>query len=264
MTGRNPQKCADAIAELKKLSPDANITFLQADLTSLASVQNAAKEFLSKSQRLDILIANAGVMNVPAALTTDGYEIQFGTNHMGHALLMKLLLPTMLETAKEPNADVRIVSLTSEGFRFASKIDYAAAKTKMASALPGSGYLPYGQSKLANILYVKELARRYPSILSVVVHPGVVTTDLLTSRGLIERKFIEWTNWLQGEKILTPEEGAMNETWAAVGRGEVMPKTGEYYVPVGVVGKPTKASANAEMAKKLWEWTDEELKAYSV
>ncbi|KAF2103769.1 short-chain dehydrogenase [Rhizodiscina lignyota] len=261
MISRSAQKSADAIAALKKVSPNANITFLQADLTSLASVQNAAKEFLSRSKRLDILMANAGIMNVPAALTTDGYEIQFGTNHMGHALLMKLLLPTMLETAKEPGADVRIVSLTSTGFRGASSIDYQKVKTKMASSIPGYGYMGYAQSKLANILYVKELGRRFPEITSVVVHPGVVTTDLVNSKGWFEKKFIEVMNL---GHLLTPEEGAVNQTWAAVGRGEIKPKSGEYYLPVGIVGKPTKASSNAEMAKKLWEWTDDELKQYSV
>ena len=91
-----------------------------------------------------------------------------------------------------------------------------------------------------------------------------MTTDLLTSRGLVERKFIEWTNWFKGEPILTPEEGGVNTTWAAVGRGEMMPKSGEYYKPVGMVGKPSKASADAEMAKSLWEWTDSELKTYTV
>lgn len=105
-------------------------------------------------------------------LTASGYEIQFGTNHVGHALFTQLLLPKMLETAKQAGSDVRIVVLSSDGHKlFGSKlgIPYDACKTDMASYY---SMQRYGLSKLANVYFAKEMARRYPSIKTVAVHPG--------------------------------------------------------------------------------------------
>src|SRR6187402_1874653 len=99
---RSIERGTAAIADIVSLVPNAKLTLIQMDLASLSSVQAAAKQFLTFSPRLDILMNNAGIMAVPAQLTADGYEIQFGTNHLGHALLTKLLLPTMLHTAQSP------------------------------------------------------------------------------------------------------------------------------------------------------------------
>jgi NAD(P)-dependent dehydrogenase (short-subunit alcohol dehydrogenase family) len=91
------------------------IIHLPLDLTSFSSIASAASTFLASESRLDILINNAGIMASPYSATKEGYEIQFGTNHMGHALLTKLLLPVLLDTAKQPGADVRVVTLSSVG-----------------------------------------------------------------------------------------------------------------------------------------------------
>jgi len=111
-------------------------------------------------------------MAVPAATTKNGYEIQFGTNHVGHALLTKLLLPTLLKTAKEPGADVRVVAVSSIGHIGAPSqgIEFGELKGDMESYLT---LTRYGQSKLANILFVKELNRRYgdKGITAVAIHP---------------------------------------------------------------------------------------------
>ena len=119
----------------------------------------------------------------PPGTTKDGYEIQFGTNHMGHALLTKLLLPKLLSTANIPDADVRIITLSSVAHEWAPKgglqLDTVHSEQRKISSRER-----YGQSKLANILYTNELATRYPAISCISVHPGSVNTGL--SRGLKE------------------------------------------------------------------------------
>ena len=159
-SGRNSKTTDALISEVQAAQPDTQITFLQCDLASLVSVSKAAKQFTSQSPCLDTPLCNAGIMAHLPALTSDGYEIQFGTNHIGHALLIKLLLPTLQRTATQLNADVRIVSNTSVGFKAhpASGIAFEYLRTKQEYPLIGH-WIRYGQSKLANILYVEELAR---------------------------------------------------------------------------------------------------------
>ncbi|KAL8870601.1 MAG: hypothetical protein Q9174_003395, partial [Haloplaca sp. 1 TL-2023] len=105
LAARTASKGESAIEEIKQVVPSANITLLKLDLCSFKSISAAAEEFKSQSKRLDVLMNNAGIMATPLAETEEGYESQFGTNHMGHALLTKLLLPTLLSTAKEEGSD---------------------------------------------------------------------------------------------------------------------------------------------------------------
>ena len=176
LAARTPSKAQSAIADIKETVPNANITFLQLDLASLESVKKAADTFNTTSDRLDVLINNAGVMALPASTTTEGYEIQFGTNHIGHFLLTKLLMPTLQRTA-EGQRDVRIVNLSSEGHRLPPRGGLALkdARSNMASY---NTWVRYGQSKLANILFTRELTRRYPAIKSITLHPGGIQTGL--------------------------------------------------------------------------------------
>lgn len=183
LAARSPDKGQAAIHNIKEVVPKANITFLQLDLTSFASIAEAAKVVNSSVSRLDILMNNAGIMMTPPGTTKDGYEIQFGTNHMGHALLTNLLLPKLLSTAEEVNADVRIITLSSAGHLWAPK-GGLQLETVQSEQRNLSTRQRYGQSKLANILYSIELSRRYPAIRCVSVHPGSVKTGL--SRGLKE------------------------------------------------------------------------------
>ena len=136
----------------------------------------AADTFVAESAKLDVLINNAGVMALPASTTKEGYEIQFGTNHLGHFLLTKLLMPTLQRTA-EGNPDVRIVNLSSEGHRLPPK-GGLALKDARSDMVSYNTWVRYGQSKLANILFTKELTRRYPAIKSVALHPGGIDTGL--------------------------------------------------------------------------------------
>jgi retinol dehydrogenase-12 len=227
-------------------------------------VQVAAREFTGKEQRLDILILNAGVMGLPAGTTSNGYEIQFGTNHIGHALLTKLLLPTLLKTAAEPGADVRVVCLSSLGHISASwnGIEFGELKGNMKWY---PSLVRYAQSKLANILFAKELARRNPTITAVAVHPGVVNTELYRTM------FLGWfglgkvLNAAQKLLCTSVGDGAKNQLWGATakkGEGEEEVKSGEYYTPVGAAGNGSWKSQDTELARKLWEWTEKELEGY--
>ncbi|KAL9023972.1 MAG: hypothetical protein Q9196_006852 [Gyalolechia fulgens] len=256
LAARTPSKGEAAVEEIRKAAPSTNITYLKLDLCSFTSISAAAQEFKSKSTRLDILMNNAGIMGTPLAETEEGYETQFGTNHMGHALLVKELLPTLLSTAQEEGSDVRIVNLTSLGHNLAPRpqgVIFDMAKLKECGP-----WERYGQSKLANILYTKELANRYPSISSVAVHPGIILTALYQPSekdSMIMR---------YGLKILGPffmgdvPTGTLNQLWAAVGKkNEVM--SGNYYTPIGKRSGGSSWAQNSDLARELWDWTEKEL-----
>ncbi|KAK7028673.1 short-chain dehydrogenase reductase family, partial [Favolaschia claudopus] len=261
-TGRNASQASQLVATLKSTSPAVEVVFLECDQTSLRSVQDAAKLFLSRSDRLDILVLNAGIMNHPPALSTDGYEIHFAVNHLAHALFIKLLLPTLLRTAEKPNSDVRVVALTSQGFGMhpSGGVVFKDLRTTQSGSMLQRA-TRYGQSKLANILYVSELARRHGSqIIGCSIHPGVVQTELLTTQSLAVRA----ASWLTHPfSVLTPEQGAYNTLWAATSdKANIV--NGEYYEPVGVPGRHLRMSRDEKLAKELWEWTEKELEGYHV
>lgn len=198
---------------------------------------------------------NAGIANHAPGLTTDGYEIQFGTNHMGHALLTKFLMPLLLKTAKQAkNSDVRIINLTSNGHAFPPKGGFIpeACKTNMADYYT---FTRYGQSKLANILFTKALTKRYPGITSVAVHPGGVNTDLPAD---IQARHPWWAWFLHPLLYLlkSPEVGALTQVYAAVGDGA---QGSRYYVPTAQLGSESQYARDEGLVKRLWEWTEREL-----
>lgn len=206
-------------------------------------------------------MCNAGIMARPPGLTVDGYEIQFGTNHLGHALLIKKLLPLLERTAARSDGDPRIVILSSEGHNFHPKagINFDDLRTVQDMGVGGS-WIRYAQSKLANILYTNELARRYPLITSVSLHPGVVSTGLLDNSGPMNTAFVYMTTWWQMKK---PEEGTHNQLWASTVDKEKI-QSGQYYVPVGTVPKcnVSKLTKDDALALKLWDWTEKALEGY--
>ncbi|KAJ7460572.1 oxidoreductase, partial [Mycena latifolia] len=257
-SGRDSKRAADIIAEIKAAAPSVAVVFLECDLTSLASVEKAAKEISGSSDRLDIVMLNAGVMNVAPALSKEGYEVHFAVNHVAHALFIKLLLPTLLRTADAPNSDVRIVSLTSQGFftHPFGGILFDDLRTSQGTLFLRS--TRYGQSKLANILYAKDLAERFPQITTVSIHPGVVRTGLFDQLDAFTKTMAFLTHPFS---MLTPAEGAYNQLWAAAGdKAKIV--NGAYYEPVGVPGSHARKSRDAKLASRLWEWTEKELASY--
>ncbi|TKA66155.1 hypothetical protein B0A55_08566 [Friedmanniomyces simplex] len=267
LAARTRSKAEAAIAEIKAAVPNANVTFLELDLSSFASIEQAAKDFQARSDRLDILINNAGIAGVPYSTTGDGYEIQFGTNHMGHALLTKLLLSTLLKTAERPDADVRVINVTSKGHMFAPApgIIYDQAALEKQKSLTR-----YGHSKLANILHARELQHRCPSITATAVHPGVIITDIYNT--------YSETSWAMRfltpiAKAVTPygilpdvydiSGGALTQLWtASASREEV--RSSYYWTPIGVKSAGTSYAQDAGLAAELWEWTEKEFAKHGL
>ncbi|GFG10709.1 uncharacterized oxidoreductase C736.13 [Aspergillus udagawae] len=257
-TGRNARRADEVIDEVHKTSPGVLITFLECDLSSFQSVESAAKRFLADFDILDILFANAGIMAVPPGLTKDGYEVQFGTNHMGHALLLKYLLPIMARTASI-GRDVRLITTTSSAFQGASGIAYDTIKTPQKGIF--GHFRRYMQSKLANTLYSQKIAELYPEIMSCSVQPGAVATDIGGNHlGTLDKVFIAINT--RG-KTLTPDEGAYNMCWVATTKRENL-TNGAYYEPVGWPGTMTKISQDEAARNQLWEWTQKELEKYKI
>lgn len=246
------------VEEIKKASPGVPVRFLRCDLSSFKSVKDAARAFVAAESRLDIFYMNAGIMGGPHVTTEDGYERQFGTNHMGHALLFKLLKPTMLKTAALPGADVRVVILSSAGHRFGKQdLVFDSFKSKAENLSPVDKYC---QSKLANLVYARALAKYVPQITSVSVYPGDIQTGLFSSNGgswmitFLRTVVVPLTS-------VSVADGAKTQLWAATAKDV---KSGEYYEPVGVMGKGSVQGYNDETAKKLWEWTEKELEGQEL
>lgn len=303
LAARNASKAEIAIAELQALTPDCPpITFIHCDLSSFSSIQSCAREFVAKEERLDILILNAGIMAPPPALTSDGYEIQWGTNFMGHALLTKLLLPVLLRTAsravntlevtsterttadatavpeKSRKGDVRIITLSSIAHVGAWGLKLDQKKSPTGGNL--INLWRYCESKLANAVYARELAKRYgqQGILSVSVHPGLVEsdiwTDLLRSLGVLGRLI----GGVRKQVFVDLEEGARGVLWAATAKRadkggmdvdeakteSIKIENGEYFTPVAVKGQGTRLLYNDNLGQKLWEWTEEELEKWTL
>ncbi|KAJ3017743.1 hypothetical protein HKX48_003396 [Thoreauomyces humboldtii] len=265
-TGRSSKTGQEAIDAIRKESPNTSaveIVFIPCDLASLASVKEAAQVFLDSvaaAPRLDVFIASAGIMadlfvgyssEVEPGLTKDGFETQFGTNHLGHAALLSFLLPTIRSTA-----DSRVIMVSSAGHKITSSINYDTIRTDQA-AFMGS-WIRYGQSKLANVLYAKAVAKRYPSIISVAIHPGVIITGLTTNLSLSKRWFVYVTS--TGQR-LSEEDGCKNHLWAGFCDKKDI-KTGEYYEPVGSNTGFSKATLSEEASDELWDWTETTLQEH--
>ncbi|KAF4947066.1 hypothetical protein FGADI_10696 [Fusarium gaditjirri] len=232
--------CFLAVSTFPK--PDAT----EARLTIAPTVATAV------AVHLDILMLSAGTMLVPLDRTADGYEIQFGTNHMGHTLLTKLLIPLLHKTTHIPSADVRFVSLASHEHVYLNKggINYETLNTDGQSI---GLYQCYYQSKLANILWARQLAKKYPHFTVSAIDPGLVNTELLEkATGMV------WYLYAVVRcMLITPvTKGVRNQLWASVAKGVV---SGEYYEPVGKHGLATEEGRDDELAEKLWDWTEREL-----
>ena len=264
-SGRNQKSADTLIQKVNKALPNVKLTFIRCDISSLASVREAAVSFTNQADRLDILMLNAGIMAVNAAVSTDGYETQFATNHLGHALLVKLLMPTLQETAKKPAADVRIINMTSVAYNLAPKsgIDFSTLNSpqeKLGGLIPGHKWSRYGQSKLAQLLYSQQLAKHYPGITTVAIHPGIIMTGLFENVSLSTKL----PALISSIGKRTPvEEGHFTQCWAATCEKTKL-SNGEYYEPIGVAGKrTTKLSKDMQLAEQLWDWTQTELERYS-
>lgn len=235
LTARNLSKAEKALGDLIKSD---RVHLLELDLNSLASVRRAAEEFSSKEKKLNVLIANAGVMAPPEGRTEDVFETQFGTNHLAHFLLINLLTPA-LKAAFSSTFDSRVVILSSVAHRWASvnfdDINFDGNYDPNAA---------YGQSKTANLWTANAFERRFSSegVHAWSVHPGAVVTDLTKYMDEETKKANSANEYLQ--KIFkNPAQGAAAQTWAAV--SETLEGKGGLYIEDCQISHPWKQDQSA-------------------
>jgi NAD(P)-dependent dehydrogenase (short-subunit alcohol dehydrogenase family) len=239
---RSVDKVQDAVAEAKAFG--GTIEPLAVDLADFASVRAFAQGFIARDLPIDLLINNAGVAGA-RGLTKSGFEVQFGVNHMGTFLLTTLLLDRVREAAKA-HGSARIVTVASKAHYQCKDLDLSAVQrtTKTVAALP-----EYATSKLANVLFSAELARRLSGtgVTTYSLHPGVVATDIWRGvpwgvRGLIKLAMI------------TPEQGARTTLHCATSE-QAGKETGLYY-DKSKLREPSELAKDVELARKLWQQSE--------
>lgn len=228
LTARNLAKAKTALGDLAQ-SP--RVTILELDLESLDSVRSCAKEFLSLSSKLNILICNAGVMMPPEGRTKDGFETQFGTNHLSHFLLINLLLPTLVSSTT-PEFRSRVVVLASIAHRFGEvnfdNYNFDGKYDAMAA---------YAASKTANVWCANEIERRYKDqgVHAWSVQPGSVLTDL-TRHFSEEAKAGFSSDTYLASITKMPDQGAATSIWAATASA-LEGQGGKYLEDCQIIGK---------------------------
>lgn len=223
------------------------------DLTSLASIRAAAADLRAAYPRIDLLINNAGVMYTPRLTTSDGFELQFGTNHLGHFALTGLLLDCLLSVSGS-----RVVTVSSTGHRIQAAIHFDDLQWERSYSRAGA----YGQSKLANLMFTYELQRRlagHGTTIAVAAHPGVSNTELIRN---LPAAFRGPIGWLAPLLTQTPEMGALPTLCAAT---DVAVLGGQYYGPGGwaeIRGYPKLVTSSADsydiaVQQRLWAVSEE-------
>ncbi|RJU00304.1 SDR family NAD(P)-dependent oxidoreductase [Arthrobacter frigidicola] len=230
-----------------------DVTVQALDLTSLESIRSAATELRAAHPRIDLLINNAGVMYTPKRTTADGFELQFGTNHLGHFALTGLLMSQLL-----PVPDSRIVTVSSVGHRIRAAIHFDDLQWEHSYNRIGA----YGQAKLANLMFTYELQRRlalHGTTVAVAAHPGVSNTELMRNSPAALRVPLTWLAPLITQKA---EMGALPTLRAATDPTVI---GGQYYGPGGrgeVRGYPTLVTSSTEShdqvtQQRLWAVSEE-------
>ena len=255
MAVRDTAKGESAAARIRGLTPGADVTVHKLDLGSLAAVKESAAEMAAAYPRIDLLINNAGVMYPPKSTTVDGFELQFGTNHLGHFALTGILLPNLLTVDGS-----RVVVVASIAHNIKAKIDFDDLQwvkrryDRVAS---------YGQSKLANLMFAYDLQRRLTAAkaktIAVAAHPGVAATELVRH---IPGATLPGVDWISGKVLNTAEMGAL-PTLRAATDPEV--RGGQYYGPDGfrelrghpVLVDSSKQSKDVAVQERLWKVSEE-------
>jgi NAD(P)-dependent dehydrogenase (short-subunit alcohol dehydrogenase family) len=246
---RNLDKGKAAAANVTADTPAATVTVQQLDLSSLESVRSAADELRGDFERIDLLINNAGVMGTPKSTTRDGFELQFGTNHLGHFALTGLLLERILAAP-----DSRIVSVSSAAHRLAPRIQF----DNLHSERGYSSVRAYAQSKLANLLFIYELQRRLAdngTSIAVAAHPGGSRSELARHSSAAVRAF-------SALLLQSPAMGALSTLRAAT---DPQVRGGQYFGPSGFLearGHPKLVQSSAQshdddVQRRLWTVSEE-------
>lgn len=250
---RSEEKATATATAIGDRVPDALLERGVLDLASLSSVRAFAERFLAGHDRLHLLVNNAGVMFTPFERTADGFELQLGTNHLGHFLLTALLAPALVAGAPS-----RVVNLSSGGHRASDILwDDPNYETR-----PYDKFEAYGQSKTANILFTRELERRLgpAGVHAYAVHPGMIATELgryMTSEDRHELgQRIKGAAGGEAPRYKTVEQGAATSVWAAVAP-ELEDHGGAYLADVAVSDDDAPWTRDAEAAARLWALSEE-------
>jgi NAD(P)-dependent dehydrogenase (short-subunit alcohol dehydrogenase family) len=247
---RDIEKGKRAAARIAGTAPGANVTVQPLDLASLDSIRAAAGELRARHPRIDLLINNAGVMLTPRQTTRDGFELQLGTNHLGHFALTGLLLEQML-----PVPGSRVVTVSSLAHRIQARINFDDLQGERSY----SRVAAYSQSKLANLMFTYELQRRLPgagTTVAVAAHPGLASTELARYTPAIVASFYT--------RVMTQKAamGALPTLRAATDPGVL---GGQYYGPGGLFGargypklaKSSRRSRDTAIQRRLWAVSEE-------
>ncbi|KAL0961452.1 hypothetical protein HGRIS_006397 [Hohenbuehelia grisea] len=249
---RSAEKAAAAIKDLQS-ETGKEALFLQLDLANLKAIKKAAEEFNSKEKELHVLFNNGGVMTPPVRdITSDGYDLQFGTNVLGHFYFTTLLLPNLTAAAKSSGKPSRVINTSSSMHMIAKTLDFDTFKDGPKRVKLGTTGL-YAQSKLGNVVFSNELARRYSDqgIISVSLNPGNLKTDLQRHRTSLERTLMNW--------MLHPAPyGALTQLWAGT-TSDPEALNGKYLIPWARLGKSQPVGEDPALGKKLWEWLEEQV-----
>jgi retinol dehydrogenase-13 len=238
-------------------SPQGRAKAMVVDIADILSIKSFVEAFGKEHKSLDILVNNAGIMNVPSReVTTDGFEAQWGTNHVGHFVLTGLLLPLLKKTAHS-----RVVCLSScfhnDAMGKKGVVDFEDVNFETRAY---DGWTAYAQSKLSNLLFAREMAKRHPSVKTVSVHPGFVESNLMKGNAVFLALISPVMTF--GMCRIGPWAGVQTSLHACLNDSLV---NGAYYsqvgTPRGVVGGwPCKEEdmsdqVTDENANKLWELT---------
>jgi NAD(P)-dependent dehydrogenase (short-subunit alcohol dehydrogenase family) len=250
---RNLEKGKQAAARITAATPGADVELQELDLTSLESVRAAAAQLRSDHERIDLLINNAGVMYTPKSTTKDGFELQFGTNHLGHFALTGLLLDRLL-----PVTGSRVVTVSSIGHRIRAAIHFDDLQWERRYSRVGA----YGQAKLANLLFTYELQRRLTqrgTTIAAAAHPGGSNTELMRN---LPRVVAAASSLLVEPLMQDAALGALPTLRAAT---DPAVRGGQYFGPDGFAelrGYPKVVASSAqshdvELQRRLWVVSEE-------
>ncbi|QHS11339.1 oxidoreductase [Sinimarinibacterium sp. NLF-5-8] len=258
---RSAEKGAAAMAQIRAQTAQADLSFLALDLANLASVRAAAQTFKKTYSQLDLLINNAGIMGVPQSTTVDGFETQFGTNHLGHFALNGLLMDRIMATAQARVVTVASIAANS-GTLPMDDLNWQRRKYSRGGA--------YAQAKLANLVYGLELQRRLQaagsSAISVMAHPGIAATAVAMSRDenlSLPRRFWKLLAQINNVTLAQPAAlGALPTLYAATAADL---RGGDYIGPRGLMQirgypkhvRPRSLAQKATLGAALWQASEQ-------
>jgi NAD(P)-dependent dehydrogenase (short-subunit alcohol dehydrogenase family) len=242
LANRSEDKTRPVIDELRAQHPGAKLDFVALDLGDLTSVRACAAELLKRDHPIHVLINNAGLASVRGQ-TKDGFELAFGTNHLGHYLLTRLLLDRIRASAA-PGKPARIVNVSSDSHYSAKGIDWEDLQRPSRTV---TGLHEYEVSKLANVLFTAELARRLPAseVTTYALHPGVIASDIW------QRRVPRFLSALPRLFMKSPADGAKTSLYCATSP-DVAGDSGRYYA-ASKEKRPNRAAADEALARTLWD-----------